>query len=195
MGLRQPSFDALTTSGLPADFQVALTHPGNTAVLTLTADLFPEPTPPAPPLVFPINPSNVGHAIDDFFNNGGTRCRPHSSPSFGLTGGDLGNALSQLSGELLRDWRPERGVPAHQPVSRHDARSLRQRPRRSRQSALLGFAPERDAMPPELASAYAAVFKAPLPAGPIGVPRWNVWGGSYGGGSHTAGDAGRGRQP
>jgi autotransporter-associated beta strand protein len=51
---RMGTFDALTTSGLPADFQAFLSHPGNTAVINLFAQLVPEPTPPTPTPVPPI---------------------------------------------------------------------------------------------------------------------------------------------
>ena len=50
---RSGTFDALATSGLPADFKTSLTYPGNTVVLNLTAQLIPPtpptPTPPTPP--------------------------------------------------------------------------------------------------------------------------------------------------
>ena len=45
-----------------------------------------------------INQRNVATALDNFFNNGGT-LPPGFVPIFGLTGSNLGNALSQLSGE------------------------------------------------------------------------------------------------
>jgi hypothetical protein len=48
-GGRRGTFDALATSGVPADFQTSLTYPGNTAVLKLTAELIP-PVPPIPPI-------------------------------------------------------------------------------------------------------------------------------------------------
>jgi hypothetical protein len=41
----------------------------------------------------------------------------------------------------------------------------------------LGFAPKRDSTPPEIALAYASVFKTPqkvLP--PVYEPRWTAWG-------------------
>src|SRR5262249_24311637 len=68
-GGRTGTCDALTTSGLPADFRASLSYPGNTAVLNLTADLVPELIPgtpgtlvsPAP--AFTVNQFNVGHAI------------------------------------------------------------------------------------------------------------------------------------
>ena len=50
----------------------------------------------------------------------------------------------------------------------------------------LGFAPERAAMPPDIAHAYAAVLKAPPAPVPVYEPRWTAWGGAYGGGSLVA---------
>ena len=109
-GGRTGTFDALATSGLPAGFQASLSYPGNTAVLNLTARLVPELTPPTPtppttippvpglpplppqtsaPLPpFTVNELNVGHAIDNFFNNGGA-LPPAFVPLFGLTGSNL----------------------------------------------------------------------------------------------------------
>ena len=52
----------------------------------------------------------------------------------------------------------------------------------------LGFAPERENMPPDIAHAYASVFKAPPKAAPVYEPRWTVWGGAYGGSNRTSGD-------
>src|SRR5262249_7993478 len=104
-GLRNGTFDALTTSGLPANFQVSLSHPGNTAVLSLTAAPVPEPpaagsitAPQLSAAAFTVNQLNVGHAIDNFFNNGGA-LPPAFLSLFNLTGSNLTNALDQLSGE------------------------------------------------------------------------------------------------
>ena len=160
-GGRSGTFDALTTSGLPADFQVSLSYPGNTAVLNLTAELFPEPTPPAPPLVFPINQSNVGHAIDNYFNSGGA-LPPAFVPLFGLTGSDLGNALSQLSGEPVTGAQKVAFQLTNQFLNVMldpfvDGRSGVGGADHPAQ----GFAPERETLPPELARAYDSVFKAP----------------------------------
>src|SRR5260370_28199544 len=52
----------------------------------------------------------------------------------------------------------------------------------------LGFAPERETMPPEIALAYASVLKAPPAPVPVYEPRWTVWGGAYGGSNRTTGD-------
>jgi outer membrane autotransporter protein len=55
--------------------------------------------------------------------------------------------------------------------------------------AALGFAPERENVPPQVALAYASLLKEPrasLP--PVYEPRWTVWGGAYGGSNRTTGD-------
>ena len=52
----------------------------------------------------------------------------------------------------------------------------------------LGFAPERDNTPPEIALAYASVLKGPRVPAPLYEPRWTVWGGAYGGSNRTTGD-------
>ena len=52
----------------------------------------------------------------------------------------------------------------------------------------LGFAPERETMPPDIALAYASVFKGPRAPAPVYEPRWTVWGGAYGGSNRTTGD-------
>ena len=163
-GGRSGTFDALTTSGLPADFQVSLSYPGNTAVLNLTANSFsfpPTDTASTPPLIFPINPSNVGHAIDNYFNNGGA-LPPAFVPLFGLTGSDLSNALSQLSGE------PATGAQKVAFQLTNQFLNVMLDPFVDGRSGVggadhpaLGFAPERETLPPELARAYASVFKAP----------------------------------
>ncbi len=118
------TFNALTTFGLPPDFQTSLSYTATTAFLNLRAQLVPEPTPPTPPggtippvpgipglppsglpstppplPIFTVNQLNVGHAIDNFFNNGGV-LPPAFLSLFGLTGSNLTNALDQLSGEV-----------------------------------------------------------------------------------------------
>ncbi len=114
------TFDALTTAGLPPNFGTRLNYMGNTVVLNLMARLVPpETTPPpranttntartgpavlagAPPPLWPFtkNEINVGRAIDNFFNNGGT-LPPAFGSLYSLTGGTLASALTQLSGEV-----------------------------------------------------------------------------------------------
>src|SRR5262249_6626699 len=51
----------------------------------------------------------------------------------------------------------------------------------------LGFAPEREELPEDIALAYAKVLKAP-PKPASFEERWSVWGAGYGGGNRTSGD-------
>src|SRR6478752_9520342 len=52
----------------------------------------------------------------------------------------------------------------------------------------IAFAPEREAVPDEVALAYAAVLKAPAVPAPSFEQRWSAWGGGYGGSNRTSGD-------
>jgi outer membrane autotransporter protein len=44
-------------------------------------------------------------------------------------------------------------------------------------------------MPPEIALAYAKVFKEPAAPAAVYEPRWTAWGGAYGGSNRTTGDS------
>jgi autotransporter-associated beta strand protein len=184
-GGRMGTFDALTTSGLPADFQAFLSHPGNTAVINLFAQLVPEPTPPPPPPPVPpiaglpptaapppappsftVNQLNVGHAIDNFFNNGGA-LPPAFVSLFGLTGSNLTNALDQLSGEVATGAQKVGFQLTDQFLNLMldpfvDGRGCTEYPVR-------------------------AIVKGPLSM-PVCQGRWATWVGANGGGNHTAGD-------
>jgi autotransporter-associated beta strand protein len=189
------TFDALAASGLPRDFQTSLSYTATTAFLNLRAQLVPEPVPPSPVAptpptpIFTVNQLNVGHAIDNFFNNGGV-LPPAFVSLFNLTGSNLTNALDQLSGEAATgaqkvafqltnqflDLMLDPFVDGRSGVGGADHPAL-------------GFAPERENMPPQLALAYASVFKEPrAPLPPVYEPRWTVWGGAYGGSNRTSGD-------
>jgi hypothetical protein len=52
----------------------------------------------------------------------------------------------------------------------------------------LGFAPEREELPDDIALAYSSVLKAPPVKASTLAQRWSVWGGAYGGGNRTSGD-------
>jgi len=201
------TFDALGTRGLPANFQPSLSYAGNTVVLNLRARLIPAPTPlgppippvpglpftseppPAPPVpTFTVNQFNVGIAIDNFFNNGGA-LRPAFLPLFDLTGSSLTRALDQLSGEAATGAQKVGFQLTDQFLN------LMLDPFVDGRSGVggadhpaLGFAPERETMPPDIARAYASVFKAPAAPAPVYEPRWTAWGGAYGGSNRTTGD-------
>ena len=207
-GGRTGTFDALATPGLPAGFQASLSYPGNNVLLNLTARLVPEVTPPTPPTTIPpvpglpplppqtsaplptftVNELNVGHAIDNFFNNGGA-LPPSFVPLFNLTGNNLTTALDQLSGEAATGAQKVAFQLTDQFLN------LMLDPFVDGRSGVggadhpaLGFAPERDNTPPEIALAYASVFKGPRAPAPVYEPRWTVWGAGYGGSNRTTGD-------
>jgi T5SS/PEP-CTERM-associated repeat protein/autotransporter-associated beta strand protein len=208
------TFDALSTFGLPAGFGARLSYTGNTALLNLRAQLVPEPEPlpPTPTTPFPtvpgvpglplppeqqsspplptftVNELNVGHAIDNFFNNGGA-LPPAFVSLFNLTGNNLTTALDQLSGEAATGAQKVAFQLTDQFLN------LMLDPFVDGRSGVggadhpaLGFAPERDNTPPDISLAYASVLKGPRVPAPLYEPRWTVWGGAYGGSNRTSGD-------
>jgi autotransporter-associated beta strand protein len=141
---------------------------------------------PLPP--FTTNQLNVGLAIDNFFGNGGA-LPPAFVSLYGLTGSNLTNALDQLSGEATTGAQKVAFQLTDQFINVMldpfvDGRSGIG----GADHPALGFAPAREAMPPDIALAYAKVFKeAPAPV-PVYEPRWTAWGGAYGGANRTSGD-------
>jgi outer membrane autotransporter protein len=108
---------------------------------------------------------------------------------YGLTGSNLTNALDQLSGEAATGAQKVGFQMESQFLN------LMLDPFVDGRSGVggadhpaLGFAPERDAMPPDIALAYASVLKGPRTPVPVYEPRWTVWGGAYGGSNRTSGD-------
>jgi uncharacterized protein with beta-barrel porin domain len=203
------TFNALATLGLPPDFQTSVSYTANTAILNLRAQLVPEPTPPTPsppippvpglpplpeqpsaqPLpIFTVNQLNVGHAIDNFFNNGGA-LPPTFVSLFNLTGNNLTTALDQLSGEAATGAQKVAFQLTDQFLN------LMLDPFVDGRSGVggadhpaLGFAPERETMPPDIALAYAKILKAPPKPAPVYEPRLTLWGAGFGGSNRTSGD-------
>jgi uncharacterized protein with beta-barrel porin domain len=148
----------------------------------------PIEAPAAPLPVFTVNQLNVGHAIDNFFNNGGA-LPPAFASLFNLTGNNLTTALDQLSGEAATGAQKVAFQLTDQFLN------LMLDPFVDGRSGVggadhpaLGFAPERDNTPPDISLAYASVLKGPRVAAPLYEPRWTVWGGAYGGSNRTSGD-------
>jgi uncharacterized protein with beta-barrel porin domain len=110
-------------------------------------------------------------------------------PLFGLTGTNLTRALDQVSGEAATGAQRVGFQITDQFLNLVldpfvDGRSGVG----GAEHPALGFAPERDSMPAEIALAYASVFKAPQKALSVYEPRWTAWGGAYGGSNRTSGD-------
>jgi autotransporter-associated beta strand protein len=178
------TFDALTMTNLPAGFNANLSYTGTDVTLNLTANMGG----PRNISGLSINQANVANSLNSFFNNGGA-LPSNFATIFGLTGGNLANALSQLSGEAavgaqkvgfqltdqflnlmldpFVDGRSGIGAADHPP---------------------LGFAPDQETLPDDIALAYSKVLKAPPKGVPVYEPRWTVWGGAYGGSNRTTGD-------
>jgi autotransporter-associated beta strand protein len=184
-GGRTGTFDALATFGLPADFAGSLHYTANSALLNITAELVPEPNVPPPPPgpipeipggptlpeqppapFFTVNQLNVGHAIDNFFNSGGT-LPPAFANLFNLTGTNLTNALTQLSGENAT------GAERSSFQLTNEFLSLMLDP----YVTTTGVAPAQPASPPR------AVFKAPVYKAPVPTfeQRWTAWAAGFGG--------------
>jgi autotransporter-associated beta strand protein len=179
-GGRVGTFDSLSSIGLPAGFQVALSYTDTSAFLNLIAALeAPGET---------AEERSVAHALDSTFNTGHA-LPPNFVAVFGLTGANLDRALDQLDGEVATGAQRVGFQLTDQFLN------LMLDPFVDGRSGVggadhpaLGFAPEREAMPPEIALAYAKVFKEPPAPAPVYEPRWTAWGGAYGGGNRTTGD-------
>ncbi len=180
------TFSSLTTSNLPAGFTASLGYTATDAILNLTATLGRRPSDVGTGGLS-INQTNVAEALNAFFNNGGT-LPPGFVNIFGLTGANLANALSQLSGEAATGGQQAAFQLTNQFLGIMldpfvDGRSGPG----SAGGPAIGFAPEREDLPEDIALAYAKVLKAP-PKPPTFEQRWSVWGAGYGGSNRTTGD-------
>jgi uncharacterized protein with beta-barrel porin domain len=198
------SYTILTSAGLvgttfsgvsgnvPAGFSENLSYTTTSVLLNLTAQLGLSGN-------FNQNQQNVATAINGFFNSGGA-LPPGFVTVFGLTGGNLANALTQLSGETATGSQQTTfdamnlfmGVMTDPFVAgRGDGASGG--------AAATPFAEEDDAASAYAANgkprsrserdAYAAIYrKAPAIADPF-AQRWSVWAAGYGGSQTTDGNA------
>jgi uncharacterized protein with beta-barrel porin domain len=178
---RTGTFDLVLPSGLPVGFQASLSYTDKTVVLDLTSQLARQPGQSVGQL-------HVSTAIDRHFNNGGV-LPPAFLPLFGLTGSNLGNALSQLSGEAATGAQKVGFQLTDQFLN------LMLDPFVDGRSGVggadhpaLGFAPGREDLPEDIALAYAKILKAPPKPVPVYEPRWTVWGAGFGGSNRTTGD-------
>jgi autotransporter-associated beta strand protein/YVTN family beta-propeller protein len=177
------SFGSVATTNLPG-FQASLSYTATDVLLTITAALVGTGG-------FATNQQNVATSLNNFFNNGGT-LPPNFVSIFGLTGSNLANALTQLSGEVAASAEVGAFKLTNQFLGLMldpfvDGRSGTGWPGGGGSSAM-GFAPEREATsPPDIALAYAKVVKA-LPRAVVFDRRWSAWGSGFGGSNFTRGD-------
>jgi len=195
-GLGGTTFNALTTSNLPAGFTASLSYTATDAILNLTATLGQpvgpsapgQPSAPSGPgalaCVFSVNQCNVANALNAFFNNGGA-LPPAFVTIFGLTGANLANALTLLSGEAATGAQQSAFQLTNQFLG------IMLDPfvdgRNGVGGGAIGFAPAREELPEDIALAYAKILKEP-PKPQSFEQRWSVWGAGYGGSNRTSGD-------
>ncbi len=173
-GLDGTTFAALGANA-PAGFAASLSYTPTDVFLNLTSTLGSSGG-------LSGNQQHIANGLNNFFNGGGGALTPNFVPIFGLSGGNLTAALSQLSGEVATD--SEQG--AFQLMNQF--LGLMVDPFANGRGGgpgggATGFAPEQtSSLPPDIALAYASVLKAP-PANATTPTdrRWNVWGQAYGG--------------
>jgi len=168
-GGRSGTFSNLTTSNLPAGFVASLSYTATDAILNLTGALGTAG--------LSGNQANVANALNAFFNNGGT-LPPNFLAIFGLTGANLANALTLLSGEAATGGQQVAFQLTNQFLNVMldpfvDGRS------NPLGGSAIGFAPARAELPDDIALAYARILKEP-PAPSLPSP---ASGGGKGGGS------------
>jgi uncharacterized protein with beta-barrel porin domain len=163
---------------------VSLAYTGNDVLLDLSARLGVNT-----PGGLNQNQQNVANALNNYFNSGGT-LPPGFTSLFGLTGGNLANALSQLDGEVATGGE----FAAFQMMVQFLDFMLdpfvdgRLGGFGSGGGQAIGFAPDVQAsLPPDVALAYASILKAPPQ--PTFDQRWTAWGSAYGGANSTNGNA------
>ena len=164
-------FSGMTTSNLPAGFAAFLSYTATDAILNLAATLGQSSGPGALGAGgLNENQRNVANALNNFFNNGGT-LPPNFVTIFGLTGANLANALSQLSGEAATEAQQVAFQLSNQFLGIMldpfvDGRG-------GIGGGAIGFAPEPEPLPEDVALAYAKVLKAP-PKPPGFEQRWSA---------------------
>ena len=121
------------------------------------------------------NQQNVANAINNFFNSGGT-LPAGFVPLFGLGGANLGNALSQNSGEAATGAQQGAFQLMTSFLDVMMDPSLDGRGGFGAGGTATPFAPERAEMPQDIALAYAKAMKAPPYPAQNFEQRWNVWG-------------------
>jgi uncharacterized protein YhjY with autotransporter beta-barrel domain len=134
--------------------------------------------------------SYLPYAVSQFFNNGG-KLTPGHGALFQLTGATLARATSQLTGEAATGAQQGAFQLGNQFMGLMLDPFVDGRGGLGGGGAALGFAPERETLPEDIALAYAKIVKAPVykPAPPVVFePRWSAWGGAFGGSNKTEGN-------
>jgi uncharacterized protein with beta-barrel porin domain len=177
-GLNGTTFSGVS-GNVPVGLTESLSYTSTDVLLNLTATLGLGGG-------LPGNQQSVANAINNFFNNGGT-LPPGFLSLFGLSGNNLANALSLLSGEAATGSQQGAFQLTTQFLGIMLDPFVDGRSGFGGGGPAIGFAPEREELPDGIALAYAKVLKAP-PKPPSFEQSWTAWGGAYGGYNKTSGD-------
>jgi autotransporter-associated beta strand protein len=180
-GLGGTTFATVQTTNLPPGFTTKLSYTATDVMLNVTAALG------GPQQATGLSPNHisVAGAINNFFND--PPLPPAFLPLFSLTDANLTNALALLSGEAATGAQQVAFQLTNQFLNIMldpfvDGRS------NVNGGSAIGFAPEREELPDDIALAYSKILKAPPK--PIAFEQpWSVWGAGYGGSNRTTGDA------
>jgi autotransporter-associated beta strand protein len=180
-GLGGTTFSKLETTNLPVGFTASLSYTATDVLLNVTAALGG----PQQATGLSSNHQSVAGAINNFFND--PPLPPAFLPLFSLTGANLTNALTLLSGEAATGAQQAGFQLTNQFLNIMldpfvDGRS------NVNNGSAIGFAPEREELPDDIALAYSKILKAPPKPANFEQP-WSVWGAGYGGSNRTTGDA------
>jgi hypothetical protein len=178
------TFSGLTTTNLPSGFMASLAYTGTNVLLDLAAALGPGAIGVGG---LNQNQQNVANGLNSYFNSGGA-LPPNFVNVFGLTGGALGGALTQLSGEAATG--AERAVfqMTNEFLQVMLDPFVNGRGGVVAGGGAVGFAPEQsDNLPPDIALAYASIINKSPPKLEFD-QRWTAWGTAFGGSNRTNGD-------
>jgi autotransporter-associated beta strand protein len=163
------TFGTVNNTGLPSGFTETVTNVGNDVKLNLTGSLGGGGI-----SILNVNQQNVANGLNNFFNNGGA-LPPGFLPVFSQTGGTLGNSLSQLSGEGATGAQQSANEVMSEFLNLVLDLFVYGGGGVAGGGTAHGFAPERAALPDDLALAYAKALGPAATKAPAFEQRWNVW--------------------
>ena len=179
---RSGTFDSIATSNLPPGFAATLSYTGTSVMLDLAAVGIVAPG-------LNVNQSNVAGSLSAYFLNGGS-LPPGFGTLFGLTGDQLRNGLSQVSGEAGAA-SAQGGMAATSQFINAIFDQLSHKDSGSggatgyAEDEALAYAAKR---PRGTTDAYAAVTPRDRMPAPF-ASRWNTWATGYGGDARVNGDS------
>jgi hypothetical protein len=185
--LHSAALNGTTFSGLtgnvPANFLAFLSYTPTDVLLNLIPQLGVNAD-----AVFNLDQPTAAKPINGFVNNGGTLPLGFFG-LLGLTGANLANALTLLSGEAATGAQQ----PAFQLMN--EFLSMMLDPFVDGRAGVGGafgqssaFAPEREALPEDIALAYGKVLRTSVYKAVPFEQRWSVWAAGFGGYNRTSGD-------